>query len=229
MKHSKLFICNKLLVFRRCWPPDSLPRARMTSRRRPTTTNRPRSFSPSRAVAVPKSDPSTLTVTATDPDGDAVSVLWEVTTGHVLTRAQQGNPSITWRAPLTTGRDTITITASDGKGGTTTLVETILVGTLKTSGFPRPTWTSSECPVHHPAGPEQAGSSSTPMATLTMDAGLRAAHRRRGPRDLSRGDLRANGTADKPGRDSAQHSTAGSWLLAGNYRRIPTRAFPGYC
>jgi parallel beta-helix repeat protein len=61
---------------------------------------------------------------------------------------QQGNPSIAWVTPATVGRDTITITGTDGKGGTTTLVETIRVGTLKSDPIQAAniTWNVSDSP-----------------------------------------------------------------------------------
>lgn len=104
------------------------------------------------ALAFPKDSDATLAVVATDPDGDDVSVQWQVTRNGepsgTLDPAQQGSPSITWVTPSTTGRDTITITATDGKGGTTTRVETILVGTRKNTAIQTQnvTWNASDSP-----------------------------------------------------------------------------------
>ena len=87
-------------------------------------------------LAVPRSTDVTLTVDVDDPDGDPVAVNWAVTRdgqpSGTLREADQGQPSMTWTAPEETGSDTITAVATDGKGGSSTLVETIQVGTLHT-------------------------------------------------------------------------------------------------
>lgn len=61
---------------------------------------------------------STITLTAangSDPDGDAITYSWSASGGSLSGTA--GTP-VTWTAPGTIGQITITLTASDGKGGT---------------------------------------------------------------------------------------------------------------
>jgi hypothetical protein len=103
-------------------------------------------------LAVPREIEFTLTVDVDDPDGDPVSVTWAVTrdgqASGSLEETEQGGTAITWTPPAATGRDTITAVATDGKGGSATLVETIQVGTLQTEdilGFDR-TWSLSTSP-----------------------------------------------------------------------------------
>lgn len=163
------------------------------------------------AVAVPKGNSKTLTVTATDPDGDDVSVLWEVTGGTFT--SPQGDPSITWRAPSTTGRDTITVTASDGKGGSTTVTETILVGTVKAAGISSSqTWGLSGSPyIIQPAG--QDVRFVIPMVTLTIDAGCELLIDAEDLEIYVEGTIQSNGTETNPVviRPNVRHPEFGHW------------------
>ena len=65
---------------------------------------------------------STITCDARDPDGDRLSYTWSATGGYI---PPSGNP-VTWKAPKVfpfpgqTLKYTITVTVSDGRGGTTT-------------------------------------------------------------------------------------------------------------
>jgi hypothetical protein len=169
------------------------------------------------ALAVPKSSDATLSVTATDPDGDAVIVNWQVRRNGqpsgTLNAAQQGNPSIAWVTPATTGRDTITITATDGKGGTTTLVETIRVGTLKTSSIQGAsvTWSANDSPfIIRPALTQfvidRTGS-------LTIQAGSDLLIDKADLEIDVLGTLRSNGTAQAPViiRPNTRTPESGDW------------------
>ena len=166
------------------------------------------------AVAFPHSSDHTLSVNATDPDGDNVSVLWEITRG-VLTASQQGNPSINWKTPTTTGRDTITVTASDGKGGTTTLVETILVGTAKPSGISSSQiWRAIDSPfIVQPAGGQPVRFLIFPNATLTVEEGCELLIDAEDLEVFLEGTLRANGTQQSPVaiRPNIRHPQPGHW------------------
>lgn len=79
-------------------------------------------------LAVARSTDVTLTVNVSDPDGDPVTVTWAVTRG-LLNPADQGTPTMRWSTPATVGSDSITVTASDGKGGQKTIRPTVDVAT----------------------------------------------------------------------------------------------------
>lgn len=66
---------------------------------------------------------ATVTVTASDPDGDALTYAYTAT-GGAITGA--GNVA-TWTAPSTEGAYSVTVTVSDGKGGTATGAGTLTV------------------------------------------------------------------------------------------------------
>jgi parallel beta-helix repeat protein len=168
------------------------------------------------AVAVPKDGNKTLTVTVTDPDGDDVSVAWEVTRGAFT--SPQGGPSIVWKAPATTGRDTITVTASDGKGGTTTIEETMLVGTVKQSGVSSTVWNLANAPyIIRPDLSKRF--SVSPNAQLVIEAGCELFLDGKELEIWLEGTLRTNGTADQPVvfRPNIRRPEAGYWKgITGN-------------
>lgn len=58
----------------------------------------------------------TISVTAVDPDGDALTYAYVVTGGAI----SGVGPSVSWTAPSTSGANQVTVTVSDGKGGTAT-------------------------------------------------------------------------------------------------------------
>ena len=57
---------------------------------------------------------TSLSVTATDADGDTLSYSWTATAG---TLANASTAAPTWTAPTTTGIQTINVSVTDGKGG----------------------------------------------------------------------------------------------------------------
>jgi len=193
MKYCNLFIGNRLFVFAALLAVGLFAGCSDDETTAPDDDNRPPEvvFTVA-AVAVPKGNTKTLTVTATDPDGDDVSVLWEVTRG-VLNASQQGNPSIAWQAPSTTGRDTLTITASDGKGGTTTIVETILVGTVKQSGVSTAVWDLNNAPYIVRPDPSKRFAIS-PNAVLSVDKGCELLIEGEDLEIWLEGTIRTNGT-----------------------------------
>jgi len=67
---------------------------------------------------------SQITCTASDPDGDILSYAWSVAGGVVV---GQENVVI-WEAPDTDGDFTISVTVSDGKGGTAVRLVTVAAG-----------------------------------------------------------------------------------------------------
>lgn len=162
------------------------------------------------AVAVPMSSDKVLTVSVSDPDDDQVSVSWEATRGEF--RSAQGNPSITWRAPSTTGRDTITVTASDGNGGTTKKTETILVGTVKQSGVSTAVWSLAGAPYIIRPGLDKKFAI-TPGGVLTVEAGCELLVEGEELQIWTEGTLRTNGTASQPVviRPNLRQPEAGYW------------------
>jgi len=66
---------------------------------------------------------STITCTASDPDGDTLTYTWTATGGII----SGSGSSINWTAPSTAGTYTITCTISDGKGGSDTKNVNIIV------------------------------------------------------------------------------------------------------
>ena len=69
---------------------------------------------------------STITCTATDPDGDALTYAWTATGGTISGTGS----AVSWIAPGAEGTYTITVTVDDGKGGTATDDVTVVVSTV---------------------------------------------------------------------------------------------------
>jgi hypothetical protein len=67
-------------------------------------------------VSVFTGEVSTITCTASDPDGDTLTYTWTATGGTI----SGSGSSIFWTAPLSSGTYTITCTVSDGKSGSDT-------------------------------------------------------------------------------------------------------------
>jgi len=69
---------------------------------------------------------ATITVAASDPDGDALTYSWAATGG--LLDAVEGEGPLGWTAPEVRGLQTITVTVTDGQGGEAT--STVDIGVL---------------------------------------------------------------------------------------------------
>jgi hypothetical protein len=155
--------------------------------------------------AVPRSEAqteryATLTVDATDPDGDPVTVTWAVTrdgqpSGSLTT--SQG-PSVRWRTPYETGRDTITVAVSDGRGGSATLIETIQAGTLKDTRIQDGTQTWSAVDSPFIIRPFEDNFVIDERSTLVVEAGSELLIDRAGLTVSVVGTLDINGTAEAP-------------------------------
>jgi hypothetical protein len=75
---------------------------------------------------------ASITCNANDPDGDTVTYSWQAGEGQV---SGVGN-KVTWIAPTKNGSFTVTVTVSDGKGGTTQGNATVTVaGATRTATF----------------------------------------------------------------------------------------------
>ncbi|MDO8896742.1 MAG: PKD domain-containing protein [Bacteroidales bacterium] len=59
---------------------------------------------------------ASVTVTATDPDGDVLTYSYTVTGGAI----SGSGPTVSWTAPSSAGAHSVTVNVSDGKGGTAT-------------------------------------------------------------------------------------------------------------
>jgi parallel beta-helix repeat protein len=161
-------------------------------------------------IAVAKSTDVTLTVDVDDADGDPVTVTWEVTRG-LLNAPDQGSPSMLWTTAGTVGSDTLTITASDGKGGSKTIQEIIEVGTLRTSNVMTPqTWTLLGSPYIVSPATDILGITSR----LTIEAGVVVyIDKAASSIHVEGGELWITGTAAAPVviQPSARNPQAGSW------------------
>ena len=67
---------------------------------------------------------STVSAVGQDPDGDALTYTWSAPAGSLTNRNAQQTP---WTAPMVEGPVPVTVTVSDGKGGTASDVVTIQV------------------------------------------------------------------------------------------------------
>lgn len=84
-------------------------------------------------LATAKNVPVDLTITATDEDGDPLTINWTVTRG-TLTAQNSKKTIMRWTVPATTGVDTVKVSISDGTA-TKKLTEAIRVATV-TNSFP---------------------------------------------------------------------------------------------
>lgn len=66
----------------------------------------------------------TVTASASDPDGDPLSYLWQVSGGSV---ANESTNPIAWTAPSAAGNCQVTVTVRDGRGGKTTAIQEVAV------------------------------------------------------------------------------------------------------
>lgn len=83
-------------------------------------------------AAIYTEETTTLTVTATDGDGDPLTYGWSATDGSFNTDTGAG--PVMWRAPNAVGTYTITVTVNDGKGGEVKKTVDVQVSL-------KPTWT----------------------------------------------------------------------------------------
>lgn len=67
---------------------------------------------------------STVTVEATDPDGDALTFRWRAASGTLAGSAERQS---TWTAPMEEGAVPLTVEVRDGRGGIATDAVTIYV------------------------------------------------------------------------------------------------------
>ena len=70
----------------------------------------------SSATSLAPEDSCTVSCIANDPDGDTLTYEWAVTDGAIIGEGS----TVTWEGPVAEGTYTISVTVSDGKGGTAT-------------------------------------------------------------------------------------------------------------
>jgi hypothetical protein len=67
--------------------------------------------------SVPMGKTATVSAAAQDPDGDRITYAWTTPGG---TLANPSGPETVWKAPMVEGPVPVTISVTDGKGGTAT-------------------------------------------------------------------------------------------------------------
>jgi hypothetical protein len=90
------------------------------------------------SATVPPGGSTTVTCTATDPDGDPLTYSWQASLGTI---SGTGN-SVTWDAPMTEGVYSIQCDVEDGRGGNAhrntnvEVAEIVTAGSIKTESTP---------------------------------------------------------------------------------------------
>ena len=106
-------------------PPPPPPPPPAVAAPPPAAANRPPTVTAScDPCTVEVGRTATVTATAQDPDGDALTYQWTVPAGSLTSPTNRQTP---WTAPQTVGPVTFTVTVNDGKGGTANATTTINV------------------------------------------------------------------------------------------------------
>ncbi|MEE9269864.1 MAG: right-handed parallel beta-helix repeat-containing protein [Candidatus Krumholzibacteria bacterium] len=158
--------------------------------------------------------PVTFTAVVDDPDGDPVTVAWEVTRGGNPSgpRPSGTGTSFTWESPSTVGEDLITVTVSDDKGLQRTVTQTLKIGTVVTADVTGVfTWVLTRSPyIVRPAGATFAVGS---QANLTIAQGVEVYIDKPGLDFQVGGSLVAAGARGAPViiRPNSRTATPGDW------------------
>jgi len=101
------------------WKPLPLPTSTITMPA-PTPTNSPPIIKGElniSTVIIKTGEKTTISVNCVDPDGDALTYIWEANRGTMSPQGPTDAMWVTYTAPATPGDDIIKVTVNDGKGG----------------------------------------------------------------------------------------------------------------
>jgi len=148
-------------------------------------------------LATPQSIPVDLTITATDPDGDPLTITWKITRGTLA--AQNSKKTVMrWTPPATLGADTVNVSVSDG-ATTRKLSEAIKVGYAWTGGSNAPpVFQKSKSPYIVTLNVADPRLTIDDGATTTIEPGTEILFNTAGSFIEVLGTLDAHGTADEP-------------------------------
>jgi len=117
-------------------------------------------------ATVPVGERATITVIATDPDGDSIVYYWEAKKGSVPPGAQ--GDTVVYIAPDTGGLDTVTVTVSDGQAVAKKEVQISVIGSTPTPcPTPTPMPTPTATPDNTPTPTSKVTPTNTPIPTPT--------------------------------------------------------------
>jgi hypothetical protein len=149
------------------------------------------------ALVVPKAQAVDLTVSASDPDGDPLTITWEITRG-VLVPQNSGKTVMRWTPPASVGVDTVSIRVTDGSFTRTTSA-VIKVGTLFTLPNAPGTFFEANSPyILQPSDTDPVVTVPGGGGTTVIEAGVEIYMDTPASYISVFGDLEAHGTADHP-------------------------------
>ena len=125
-----------------------------------------------RPIVVPGERIQLRVISATDPDGDTITYTWKANRGTVEPSGPSAASAATYTAPSELGDDKVTVTVSDGKGGTATdaIKFTVVVGgeTPSPVATGTPTPTPAAVPSQSTAMPSQRTATPTVVPSVEI-------------------------------------------------------------
>lgn len=116
---------------------------------------------------IPAGEKKVIDVITYDPDGDPVTCNWATIRGEVPS-GQQSCSSVEYRAPKTSGDDTVTVTADDNNGNVVTESLSVRVVEPLPTPIPSPTATATATATPEPSPTATATSTLTPTPTSSV-------------------------------------------------------------